>query len=163
MNGVTRWTLNHFDWPITSTKLGKLPKIYVLMWGCVPPLWPTYIGENGKTLGKPYEIKLWCYWEHIWEHGGHTIYFFNAHPQGGKDEPSWNQRFYCLHANSIQHLMFVTIFDLNPFLRAWVLIVIVLHAITNWLLDISYLVINVVKWYYIFIHIGALLEPHMYM
>jgi hypothetical protein len=59
--------------------------------------------------------------------------------------------------------MFVTIFDLNPFLRAWVLIVIVLHAITNWLLDISYLVINVVKWYYIFIHIGALLEPHMYM
>jgi hypothetical protein len=21
------------------------------------PLWPTYIGEKGRTLGKPYEIK----------------------------------------------------------------------------------------------------------
>ncbi len=68
------------------TKLGKHPKIYVLMWSCVPPLWPTYIGENGKTLGKPYGINLWCYWEHIWEHGGRAYnYFFkNAHPKGEK-------------------------------------------------------------------------------
>ncbi len=29
------------------------------------PLWPTYIGEKGRTLGKTYWIKAWCYWEHI--------------------------------------------------------------------------------------------------
>jgi hypothetical protein len=84
-------------------------------------------------------------------------------PQGEKDEPSWNQLFNWLHANYIQHLMVVTIFGLNPFLRMLVLIVIVLNAITNWFSYISYLVINVVTWYYIFIHIDALLEPHMYM
>jgi hypothetical protein len=28
------------------------------------PLWPTYIGEKGRTLGKTYGIKARCYWEH---------------------------------------------------------------------------------------------------
>jgi hypothetical protein len=42
------------------------------------PLWPNYIGEKGRTLGKTYGIKAKCYWEHIgnlgnilktwWEH-----------------------------------------------------------------------------------------------
>jgi hypothetical protein len=31
------------------------------------PLWPTYIGEKGRTLGKAYGIKARCYWEHPWE------------------------------------------------------------------------------------------------
>jgi hypothetical protein len=30
------------------------------------PLWPTYIGEKGRTLGKTYGIKVRCYWEHPW-------------------------------------------------------------------------------------------------
>jgi hypothetical protein len=30
------------------------------------PLWPTYIGEKGRTLGKTYGIKVKCYWEHPW-------------------------------------------------------------------------------------------------
>jgi len=30
------------------------------------PLWPTYIGEKGKTLGKTYGIKARCYWEQNW-------------------------------------------------------------------------------------------------
>jgi hypothetical protein len=29
------------------------------------PLWPTYIGEKGRTLGITYGIKARCYWEHI--------------------------------------------------------------------------------------------------
>jgi hypothetical protein len=28
-------------------------------------LWPSYIGEKGRTLGKTYEIKERCYWEPI--------------------------------------------------------------------------------------------------
>jgi hypothetical protein len=27
-------------------------------------LWPRYIGEKGRTLGKTYGIKARCYWEH---------------------------------------------------------------------------------------------------
>jgi hypothetical protein len=30
------------------------------------PLWPTYLGEKGRTLGKTYGIKVRCYWEHPW-------------------------------------------------------------------------------------------------
>jgi hypothetical protein len=30
------------------------------------PLWPTYIEENKRTLGKTYGIKARCYWEHPW-------------------------------------------------------------------------------------------------
>jgi hypothetical protein len=30
------------------------------------PLWPTYIGEKGRTLGKRCGIKARCYWEHPW-------------------------------------------------------------------------------------------------
>jgi hypothetical protein len=29
-------------------------------------LWPQYIGEKGRTLGKTYGIKERCYWEHRW-------------------------------------------------------------------------------------------------
>jgi predicted adenine nucleotide alpha hydrolase (AANH) superfamily ATPase len=29
-------------------------------------LWPRYIGEKGRTLGKTYGIKPRCYWEHPW-------------------------------------------------------------------------------------------------
>jgi hypothetical protein len=27
------------------------------------PLWPIYISEKGRTLGKKYGIKVRCYWE----------------------------------------------------------------------------------------------------
>jgi hypothetical protein len=27
-------------------------------------LWPTHISEKGRILGKTYEIKSSCYWEH---------------------------------------------------------------------------------------------------
>jgi hypothetical protein len=29
-------------------------------------LWPSYIGEKGRTLGKTNGIKVRCYWEHPW-------------------------------------------------------------------------------------------------
>jgi len=29
------------------------------------PLWPTCIGETGRTLNKTYGTKARCYWEHI--------------------------------------------------------------------------------------------------
>jgi len=37
-------------------------------WSASPfgPLWPTYIGEKGRTLGKTSGIKARCYWEHPW-------------------------------------------------------------------------------------------------
>jgi hypothetical protein len=48
-------------------ELRRLPKIEDSMerWRCLP-LWPTYIGEKGRTLGKTYRIKMRCYWEHLW-------------------------------------------------------------------------------------------------
>ncbi len=30
------------------------------------PLWPIYVGEKRRTLGKTYGIKARCYWEHPW-------------------------------------------------------------------------------------------------
>jgi hypothetical protein len=30
------------------------------------PLWLTYIGEKGRTLGTTCGIKARCYWEHPW-------------------------------------------------------------------------------------------------
>jgi hypothetical protein len=32
------------------------------------PLWPNYIGEKGRTLGKTYGIKVRCYWDILGEH-----------------------------------------------------------------------------------------------
>ncbi len=38
------------------------------------PLWPSYISEKGRTLGKTYGIKVRCYWEYPrrthWEPNG---------------------------------------------------------------------------------------------
>jgi hypothetical protein len=62
--------MNQFDWPIAknkSLKLWRLPKnrrFYGKM-ECFP-LWPNYIGEKESTLGKTYEVKTRCYWEHLW-------------------------------------------------------------------------------------------------
>jgi hypothetical protein len=40
-------------------------------------LWPTYIGEKGRTLDKTYGIKVRCYWDHPWgthrEHIGNLM------------------------------------------------------------------------------------------
>jgi len=41
------------------------PKYKILLKDGVP-LWCTYIGEKGRTLGKTYEIEARCYWEHPW-------------------------------------------------------------------------------------------------
>ncbi len=40
------------------------------------PLWPTYVGEKGRTLGKTYGAR--CYWEHLW--GAH--WEFDVNPLG---------------------------------------------------------------------------------
>jgi hypothetical protein len=47
-------------------KLWRLPQIE-MFYGKMEflPLWPTYIGEKGRTLGKTYGIKARCNWEHI--------------------------------------------------------------------------------------------------
>jgi hypothetical protein len=37
------------------------------------PLWPTYIGEKGRTLGKTYGIKMRCYWDKFGEHIGNIL------------------------------------------------------------------------------------------
>jgi hypothetical protein len=76
-----------FDWPITkkNLKLWKLPKnrrFYGKM-NCLP-LWPTYIGEKGRTLDKTYWIKARCYWEHPW--GTHW------EPNGNLKGTCWEQR-----------------------------------------------------------------------
>jgi hypothetical protein len=60
--------MSQFGWPIAKEKLklwrlqnrrfyGK--KIWL-------SLWPTYIGEKWRTLGKTYGIKARCYWEYPW-------------------------------------------------------------------------------------------------
>jgi hypothetical protein len=46
-----------------TLKLWRLPKnrrFYGKM-ECLLPLWPSYIGEKGRTLGKTYRIKARCY------------------------------------------------------------------------------------------------------
>jgi hypothetical protein len=63
-------------------KLWRLPKIEDSMerWS-VCPLWPTYLGEKGRTLSKTYGIKVRRYWEHPlgntlgthWESDGNTL------------------------------------------------------------------------------------------
>ncbi len=47
------------------------------------PLWPNYIGEKGRTLGKTYGIKVW-YWEHPW--GTHW------EPDGNLKGKCWEQK-----------------------------------------------------------------------
>jgi hypothetical protein len=49
-------TMSQFDWPSSKKKklkLWRLPKIdrFYGKMECLP-LWPTYIGEKGRTLGK---------------------------------------------------------------------------------------------------------------
>jgi len=39
-------------------------------------LWPTYIGEKGRTLVKTYGIKARCYWEQPW---GNTLGTLKEH------------------------------------------------------------------------------------
>jgi len=58
------------DWPMTKKKFETVEapqnrRFYEKM-ECLP-LWPTYIGEKWRTLGKTYGIKARCYWEHPWE------------------------------------------------------------------------------------------------
>jgi hypothetical protein len=67
--------MSQFDWPITKKKKKKQKKVETMeapqnrkFYGkmeCLP-LWPTYLGEKGRTLGKTYGIKARCYWEHPW-------------------------------------------------------------------------------------------------
>jgi hypothetical protein len=52
------------------------------------PLWPTYIGEKGKTLGKTYGIKSRCYWESHW--GIH--WEPDGNPLGTLKGTCWEQR-----------------------------------------------------------------------
>jgi hypothetical protein len=102
---------SHYDWPIAQFFLnnkklnwnfGTSPKMKFLCENVVAPLWFSYICEKGRTLGKPYDIKVWCYWNHPWEHIANLIIWnvmgtwknkkFYAHsPHSNprkKDEPS---------------------------------------------------------------------------
>jgi len=51
---------SQFDWPIAKrkSKLWTLSETKDSMegWSASLPLWPTYIGEKGRTLGKIYGI-----------------------------------------------------------------------------------------------------------
>jgi hypothetical protein len=49
---------------VESTEAPQNKRFYGNM-ECLP-LWPTYIGEKGRTLGKTYGIKLRSYQEHPW-------------------------------------------------------------------------------------------------
>jgi hypothetical protein len=60
--------MNQSHWPIAKKiEIMDTPKNrrLILKIECIP-LWPTYIGEKGRTLGKTYGIKVRCYWEHPW-------------------------------------------------------------------------------------------------
>ncbi len=66
------FVMSQYDWLIAkktktkTLKLWRLPKnrrFYRKM-ECLL-LWPSYIGEKGRTLGKTYRIKDRLYWEHI--------------------------------------------------------------------------------------------------
>jgi hypothetical protein len=46
------------------------------------PLWPSYIGEKGRTLGKTYGIKERCYLEHPWG----THWEFEGNIEGTKEK-----------------------------------------------------------------------------
>jgi len=66
--------MSQFDWPNTKKKkrnklkLWRLPKIEDSM-----ERWSASPGEKGRTLGRPYEIKAGCYWEHPWGHIGNLM------------------------------------------------------------------------------------------
>jgi hypothetical protein len=65
--------MSQLDWSITKKKVETMEasqnrRSYGKMESL--PLWPTCIGEKGRTLGKTYKIKARCYWEHPWEHIG---------------------------------------------------------------------------------------------
>jgi hypothetical protein len=52
-----------FDWPITKkveTMEAPSNRRFYGKMKCLL-LWPTYIGEKGRTLGKTYGIKVRCY------------------------------------------------------------------------------------------------------
>jgi hypothetical protein len=56
-----------FDWPHHKKKVETMDapqnKRFYGKMECLP-LWPTYLGEKGRTLGKTYGIKTRCYWEY---------------------------------------------------------------------------------------------------
>jgi len=52
------------------------------------PLWPTYIGEKGRTLGKTHGIKVRCYWKHPWRKHWEP----DGNPLGTWREHVWEQR-----------------------------------------------------------------------
>jgi len=56
--------LAHRKKKVETTKAPQNKRFYGKM-ECLT-LWPTYIGEKGRTLGKTYGIKMKCYWEHTW-------------------------------------------------------------------------------------------------
>jgi hypothetical protein len=60
--------MSQFDWPIAKKKVESMEapqnrRFYENM-ECLF-LWPNYIGEKWRSLGKTYGIKARCYWEHI--------------------------------------------------------------------------------------------------
>jgi hypothetical protein len=60
------FAMNQFDWAIAKkieTMDTPQNRRFFGKMKCLS-VWPTYIGEKGRTLGKTYGIKARCYWEH---------------------------------------------------------------------------------------------------
>jgi hypothetical protein len=93
------------------------------------PLWPTYIGENGRTLGKTHGIKVRCYWEHTgnlmgthWELEGDTFGNEGIPKKILLSPKTWKKKFKALwvHAEPSHWLHGISMFQncSSPFL-AW--------------------------------------------
>ncbi len=64
------FAMSQFDWPIAKRKVETIEapqngRFHAKM-KCFQ-LWPAYIGEKERTLGKTCVIKARCNWEHPWE------------------------------------------------------------------------------------------------
>jgi len=81
--------MNQFDWPIAKKiEIMEAPqnrRFYGKM-DCFP-LWPTYIGEKGRTFSKTYGIKARRYQEHPWEHIGNLKVKCWEQRKNGKSPP----------------------------------------------------------------------------
>jgi len=86
--------LNNFHWPITKKKL-ELLKLTIIedFIYIVPPIWPNYVSEKGKILGKTYGMKMWCYWKHLEEHIGNLMGTTNPCPPKRKTPQLTEQNF----------------------------------------------------------------------
>jgi hypothetical protein len=87
LNPFFFFAISYFDWPITKKdKSMEAPQNRRLYWKIESlALWPSYISEKGRTLGKTYGIKVRWYREHRWG----TQWEHEPPPIRKKQGPSW--------------------------------------------------------------------------